>query len=101
MIVSENYLDPDVAYFLGMISARGVLHESAGDKKIVIDFPFGSFNAEGVNKRSGDERRCHGSGLKGVGSALEDLWSRRSCGGEWTDYATVCELAQAKFSYIN
>jgi hypothetical protein len=31
MIVSGNYLDPDVAYLLGLISARGILQETYDD----------------------------------------------------------------------
>ena len=50
MIISENYLDPDVAYFLGLIVARGTLHESSGDKKIIIEFPYKSLQAKGITK---------------------------------------------------
>ena len=47
-MISENYLDPDVAYLLGLIAIRGELYESQGDKRIIIQFPFKSLIAEGV-----------------------------------------------------
>lgn len=55
MTVSENYLDTDVAYFLGLIVARGSLIESQGDRKIVIDFPYKSLTAEGITKKYSQE----------------------------------------------
>jgi len=51
LLISENYLDPDVAYLLGLIIARGTLYESSGDKKIIIDFPFKNLEAEGIHKK--------------------------------------------------
>ena len=47
-MITENYLDPDVAYLLGLIAIRGELHENPGDKRIVIQFPFKSLVAEGT-----------------------------------------------------
>ena len=47
-MITENYLDLDVAYFLGLISIRGTLHETAGDKRIIIEFPFKNLIAEGI-----------------------------------------------------
>ena len=47
-MTTENYLDPDVAYLLGLITIRGELYESQGDKRIVIQFPFKSLIAEGI-----------------------------------------------------
>jgi hypothetical protein len=48
MHISENYLDPDVAYLLGLITARGTLYESQGDKKVIIEFPYKNLLAEGL-----------------------------------------------------
>lgn len=45
-MISENYLDPDVAYLLGLIAIRGTLYENPGDKRIVIEFPFKSLVVE-------------------------------------------------------
>lgn len=47
-MITENYLDPDVAYLLGLIAIRGELYESQGDKRITIQFPFKSLIAEGT-----------------------------------------------------
>ena len=47
-MITENYLDPDVAYLLGLITIRGKLYESQGDKRIIIQFPFKSLIAEGI-----------------------------------------------------
>ena len=48
-MITENYLDLDVAYLLGLITIRGELYESQGDKRIIIQFPFKSLVAEGIN----------------------------------------------------
>ena len=45
-MITENYLDPDVAYLLGLIAIRGTLYENPGDKRIVIEFPFKSLVVE-------------------------------------------------------
>jgi len=51
MSIIENYLDPDVAYFLGLIAGRGTLHESSGDRKIIVEFPHKNLIAEGIKKQ--------------------------------------------------
>lgn len=51
MIVSKNYLDPDMAYVLGLIVARGTLYESGSDKRVVIEFPYKNLEAEGIKKK--------------------------------------------------
>lgn len=43
----QNYMDPDWAYFLGLLVARGEI--SKDYRKIVIDFPKGSLIAEGLS----------------------------------------------------
>ncbi len=48
-MIVENYLDPDVAYLLGLVAIRGTLYETQGDKRIIIDFPFKSLIVEGVS----------------------------------------------------
>lgn len=47
-MISQNYLDPDVAYLLGLIAIRGTLYENPGDKRIVIEFPFKSLVIRGT-----------------------------------------------------
>jgi hypothetical protein len=59
MNVFENYLDPDVSYLLGLIVARGTLHETTGDKKIIIEFPFKNLIAEGIRKQFVQEDHMH------------------------------------------
>jgi len=48
---SQNYMDPDWAYFLGLLVARG----SKDYRKIVIDFPKGSLTAEGLRGNKYDK----------------------------------------------
>jgi len=45
-----DYLDVDMAYFLGLLVARGSINEVSGVKRITIEFPFRSMYAEGINK---------------------------------------------------
>jgi hypothetical protein len=45
-----DYLDVDMAYFLGLLVARGSINEASGVKRITIEFPFRSMYAEGINK---------------------------------------------------
>lgn len=46
VLLVNDYLDPDVAYLLGMIVARGTLHERQGVREIVIEFPYQNLNIE-------------------------------------------------------
>ncbi len=46
-----DYLDPDVAYLLGMITARGKFLEASGSRRLIIDFPYKNLVAIGVNSR--------------------------------------------------
>ena len=39
LIELVDYIDADVAYLLGLITARGELSESNGVKQILIEFP--------------------------------------------------------------
>ena len=47
MLILEDYIDPDVAYVLGLIVGRGTLSEIP-DKRIIIKFPYKALVAEGV-----------------------------------------------------
>ena len=60
-MITQNYLDPDVAYFLGMVVARGSLSESGGEKKITIAFPFRNILAEGIKKSFNQEEHLTAS----------------------------------------
>jgi hypothetical protein len=40
IVLADDYLDPDVAYLLGMIVARGTLLERQRIREIIIEFPY-------------------------------------------------------------
>lgn len=48
LIELVDYIDADVAYLLGLITARGELSESNGVKQILIEFPYKSLTVEGI-----------------------------------------------------
>ena len=45
-----DYIDADVAYLLGLITARGTISESGGVRQIIIEFPYRSFEVQGISK---------------------------------------------------
>ena len=47
----SNYLDPDVAYLLGLIVGRGSITDSVENRRLIIDFPFRALQAKGTTKR--------------------------------------------------
>jgi len=47
----SDYIDPDVAYFLGLVTARGELSDTGGVKRISIEFPFRNLEVEGIKKK--------------------------------------------------
>ena len=49
LIEQIDYIDADVAYLLGLITARGELSESSGVKQIRIEFPYQSLHVEGIS----------------------------------------------------
>jgi hypothetical protein len=46
-----DYIDEDVAYFIGLIVARGEISEQGGVKRISIEFPFRNLEVEGVERK--------------------------------------------------
>ena len=50
LIEEMDYIDSDVAYLLGMITARGRISESGGTNQIVIEFPYQSLRVDGITK---------------------------------------------------
>jgi len=46
----EDYMDPDVAYLLGLVLARGSLFESRGTRTLMIEIDFTALTAEGIKK---------------------------------------------------
>lgn len=45
-----DYIDADVAYLLGLITARGRISESGGVKQIIIEFPYRSLEVQGISE---------------------------------------------------
>jgi hypothetical protein len=45
-----DYLDPDVAYYIGLVTARGTISDSGGVKRIAIEFPFKNLKVQGIKK---------------------------------------------------
>jgi hypothetical protein len=45
-----DYLDPDVAYYIGLVTARGTISDSGGIKRITIEFPFKNLKVQGIKK---------------------------------------------------
>lgn len=46
-----DYIDIDVAYLLGLITARGKISESADVRRITIEFPYKSLAVAGITER--------------------------------------------------
>lgn len=44
-----DYIDADVAYLLGLITARGRMSESGGVKQVIIEFPYRSLEVDGIS----------------------------------------------------
>ena len=71
-LASENYLDPDVGYLLGMIVGRGSFTESGENRRLVIDFPYSSLRAKGIN--AAYEQRTHlGLAVNQIRDRIEQL----------------------------
>jgi hypothetical protein len=47
----DDYIDHEVAYFLGLVTARRQLSDSGGVKRVTIEFPFRNLMVEGIKKR--------------------------------------------------
>jgi hypothetical protein len=43
-----DYLDADVAYYIGLVTARGTITDSGGIKRITIEFPFKNLKVQGI-----------------------------------------------------
>jgi len=48
--INYDYLDVDVAYFIGLLVARGTITETSEVKRITIEFPFRNLIVEGIKK---------------------------------------------------
>lgn len=49
LIEDIDYIDADVAYLLGLITARGRISDSGGIKQILIEFPYRSLQTDGIS----------------------------------------------------
>jgi hypothetical protein len=49
--ISLDYIDEDVAYLIGLITARGEIVDQAEVKRISIEFPFRNLEVEGIKKK--------------------------------------------------
>lgn len=50
--MKRDFLDEDVAYLLGMITARGVIQNSRGIHRIINHFPYSSLETDDVRERN-------------------------------------------------
>ena len=67
-----DYIDPDVAYLLGLIVARGEISESGGVKRLKIEFPFRNLQVEGIKKRIHQRDKIL-IGLRKIRSRINEL----------------------------
>jgi hypothetical protein len=44
-------MDPDVAYFIGLVTARGEISDRGRVKRISVEFPFRNLEVEGIKKK--------------------------------------------------
>ena len=49
LIEVMDYIDADVAYLLGLITARGRISESGETRRLIIEFPYQSLHIEGTS----------------------------------------------------
>ena len=49
LIEVVDYIDADMAYLLGLITARGRISESGDTKRIIIEFPYQSLKVDGIS----------------------------------------------------
>jgi len=62
-----DYIDPDVAYFIGLVTARGEISDSGGVKRISIEISF----QELESRRNREENHSEGSNTFEFGSCYK------------------------------
>lgn len=67
-----DYMDADVAYLMGLIMARGTLHEAHGIRQITIEFPFSTLHVKGLTE-SYDQETSIRLGLSDIRERLLEL----------------------------
>jgi len=45
-----SFLDPDMAYLIGLIVGRGTIREISGMRQLVIEYPFRNLEAKGIER---------------------------------------------------
>ncbi len=65
-----NLIDPDYAYFLGMVVARGTIIEN--QRQITVNFPHSSLQAQGIHVQE-DQNTSIRLGLTSIRERLADL----------------------------
>jgi hypothetical protein len=68
----DDYIDGDVAYFLGLIIGRGTILESPTVRQLSIEFPYSSLEVEGISS-SFDQETAIRLGLGEIRERLLDL----------------------------
>lgn len=72
LIEDIDYIDADVAYLLGLITARGRISESGGIRQIHIEFPYRSLRVDGVSGTF-DTNTSIRLGLQGIQERILEL----------------------------
>jgi hypothetical protein len=68
----DDYIDGDVAYLIGLIMARGTIIDGTAQRRLIIEFPYSSLQAEGIAS-SFDQETSIRLGLQDIRERLLDL----------------------------
>jgi len=68
----DDYIDEDVAYFLGLVIGRGTIMETEGLRQVIIQFPYSSLRLEGVSS-SFNQKNAIQLGLNDIRDRLQEL----------------------------
>ena len=49
-IFEEDYIDIDVAYLIGLVTAKGKLIENEDSRRLLIDFPYSNLTTRAPKK---------------------------------------------------
>ena len=73
-MVDLDYVDPDIGYLLGMLTARGEMLTTGADYRVIIHFPKALLGAQGLTPMSETEAE-HGIqlGLRKVSERLREI----------------------------
>lgn len=68
----DDYIDGDVAYFLGLIIGRGTISDSQGIRQLTIEFSYSSLRVQGISSDF-DQETAIRLGLSEIRERLLDL----------------------------